>query len=542
MFMPMSVILKCGICGFNVHGNGYILKTRTRRQFGDSMGATPIETGEPEKPITDKDEQTHVHPSNQSCIDVVAELKAAQPTGKPLMSIVAPGQDADLSHILFKQENEHGGDPNAPVEDGYYGLGDMRPGIYGQRSQWQAERQDTTEEASFAPKPDYFDDMKEVFGNSKYFDMVRNHNQVLSTAEHRTMTDVMDGVNAAQLQSATEAIQEKPNEPTTLLNFDSHSDMWMGPVRDGKESIAQWVNAVLKQNPNVNEVYWVIPKDFKEDAKLKAAYFDHTGATPNGDRVFVHAEPDVKLYLNNDNGELSPTKPDDYSDSKYRTIDLHKRTLEDLPDFKGKRTAVSIDLDFFDNRGYDTAYGAAVKFAGDEGFRSLVETMKEKGLRPEYTTVSASPEYVRSEHVRDLMRFGSLVSDSMTAEMDAVVVPAQNEVYGTFPHSGIQVDRKGVPALELTHELFKSDAETTKPDDALDIQVQSDELNAAFKTAKAIYHTNSDQESMQVLTKLDAMDGNQNGVLEFEAIEGLVVRVCKDGADERLVKNPDGED
>jgi hypothetical protein len=515
------------------------------------MGATSIDS-EPEVPITDKSEQTDVHASTQSCIDVVAELKAARPSGTPLMDIAAPGQDTDLSHILFKQPNEHGGDPDAPVDEEYYGLGDMRPGIYGQRSQWKADGAETSNESALAPRPDYFPDMQQVFGNSKYFDMVRNHNQVLSTADNLSVTELMDGgtsaqhnhggVDARQLQSATAAIQDKPDQPTTLLNFDSHSDMWMGPVHEGKESIAQWVNAVLKENPNVNEVYWVIPKDFEKDAKLNSAYFEHKGDIPDGDRVFVHAQPDTTLYLNKESGALSPKKPDDYSESAYRTIELHKRTLDELPDFAGKRTAVSIDLDFFDNRGYDTAYGASVKYDGDEGFRALVDTMKDKNLRPEYTTVSASPEYVRSEHMRDLMRFGSLVSDATNAEMDAVAVPKQNMVYSSRPHEGIQVDRQGAPGLELTYELFKTDAETVKPDDALDINVKSDELNAALGAVKAIYHTKSEQESKQVLTKLDAMDGSQNGVLEFEAMEALVVRVCKAGPDDRLVKNPDAEE
>lgn len=552
--------------------------------MGDRMGAIPYGGGsdknDPAPVYTDKVEQSGVQPSTAACFDVIAELKSDRPSGQPLMDLAAPGQELDLSKVLFKQENEYSTPPDAATGQESFGVGHMRPGLYGHRSGFIDDRAETKEDASFVSKPDYFDDMKTVFGNSKYFDMMRNHNQVLSTPGDRTITQLMTGdqtkrhdglihddgghgehehyetdadgerhshrVSPEQLQSATAAIQEKPDVPTTLLNFDSHSDMWLGPVPKNDESIAQWVNAVLKENPNIKDVYWVLPQDFKDNPDLKDQYFDQPGVSDpeRGDRVFVRTQPDSVLYFNTETAELSGKRPEDYSedDPKYRMVNLHKRTLEDLPDFTGQRTAVSIDLDFFDNRGYDTAFDATVEYEGDKGFGQLVQRMKELNIRPDYTTVSASPEYVRTEHMRDLMRFASLVGEATGNPTDGIAVARENVINGTSLHEGIQVDRTGIPALELTHALFSNDARTQRPNDSLNLDQDSDELKAAIAATKQIYKASSDQEAMSILRSLDKSDGKENGTLEFEAIESLLVRVCKTGPDKRLTtKNPNGD-
>ncbi len=550
------------------HGWAYEM----REKAGTSMGATPINEGPdtdaaPAPVYTDKADQSSVQPSKESCFDVIAELKSERPSGKPLLELAGTGDQLDLSKILFKQENEGGGIPeDQPTDPESLEVGDTRPGLYGHRSGFMNDRAETTEDARFVEKPSYFEAMKEVFGNSKYFDVMRNHNQVLSTPGDKTITQLMDEdgkakpddvhghrdadghshrVDEAQLASATAAIQEKPDVPTTLLNFDSHSDMWLGPVAKNDENIAQWVNGVLRENPNIKDVYWVLPQDFKDNPDLKDKYFDQPGVSdPSlGDHVFVHTQPDSTLYFNTETAALSGTRPEGYSedDPKYRMVNLHKRTLDDLPDFEGQRTAVSIDLDFFDNRGYDTSYSAQVNYQGDEGFGEFVQKMKEQNIRPDYTTVSASPEYVRSEHIRELLRFSSLVGEATGNPTDGIAVPRENEINGLAPHEGIQVERGGIPGLELTGALFSNDSRTQNPNDSLNLNVPSEELAAAIAATKQIYKTGSAEEATNVLQRLDSADGNANGTLEFEAIESLLVRVCKAGPDKRLsTKNPDG--
>lgn len=498
-----------------------------------------VEGGDEQEPdpFSDKLPQTEIEPSTESCINVVEELKAARPSGRPILSLVADSEVVDLTEYLFKQQNEMSGALDVATDPNGFAVGDMRPGLYGQRDGRKSERSQEGDATTVLEKPPYFEDMKTVFGNSKYFDLVRNHNQILSTPGNRNISQILNG-DKIGLDSATRAIQEKPDEPTTLLNFDSHSDMWSGPVHRGKESIAQWVNGVLRDNPNVNEVYWVIPKDFQDDPELRSKYFDHHGEIPDNDRVFVHAQRDMTLYLNKESGELVMTgEPEDYSEEKYRKIEFHKRTLDELEDFSGKRTVVSIDLDFFDNRGYDTSFEAAVNYKGSEGFAEFVQTLKDRNIRPDFTTVSASPEYVRNDHMRELLRFSSLVAEATDAPLDAVAVPKENQVYSAYAHDGMQVDRSGVKALELFDALFKIDSQTQKPNDALDLNLEGEKLQLAIDATRRIYGAKTEQEAMKILQSLDSADGNPNGILEFEAIESLLVRVCRRIDSTRLKKD-----
>lgn len=498
---------------------------------------------------TDKALQTEVSPSKEACNDLVDELKRDNPAGNPLMSHVAKESDPDVSRYMFKQPNE--GNPFAgadgPTHIKSMAEGEMRPGLYGQRQlslETERERRADASGSEMLDKPDYFKDMQTVFGNSKYFDLVRNHNQVLSTAGGRTpfmstRDELMARGEKENLDAATSAIQEKPNEPTVLFNFDSHSDMWAGAVDKGQESIAQWVNGVLRDNPNINEVYWVIPQDFKDNPELSKHYFENTNPA-NHDHVFVYAKNDMKLFLDRQSGNLHMSRPEDFSDEKYREVELHKRTLDELPDFQGRRTAVSIDLDFFDNRGYDTAFSGSVNYSGEEGFAKFVQTLKDKNVRPDFTTVSASPEYVRDEHMRDLLRFSTMVAEASEAKMDEVAVPKENQVYAALAHDGKQVDRRGVKALELFDELFKIDAQTKTPTDSLDLNLSGAKLDKAIAATKRVYGVD-DEEALRILRKLDASDGKQNGVLEFEAMESLLVRVCRVNPDTRpLIKDPGG--
>lgn len=493
---------------------------------------------------TDKTPQTEIGPSREACDAMVEALKNGSPNGDPLMSLLGKELESDVSRYLLKQPNEGEviGGPDAAMHPNTFGVGEMRPGLYGQRtSTLEAERLRRSDASGteMLDKPAYFNDMQTVFGNSRYFDLVRNHNQVLSTAGNRTLDELVARNERESLNATTAAIQEKPNEPTVLFNFDSHSDMWAGEVGKGQESIAQWVNGVLRDNPNVNEVYWVLPQDFKDNPELRKHYFDDKCA--HHDHVFVYADTDMTLYLDKANGSLLMKKPSDFSEDKYRQIEFHKRTLDDLPDFQGRRTAVSIDLDFFDNRGYDTAFGGAVSYGGDEGFAKFVQTLKDKNVRPEFTTVSASPEYVRDEHMRELLRFSTMVAEASDAKMDEVAVPKENQVYGMVAHDGRQVDRRGNKALELFDELFKLDAQTKTPTDSLDLNVSGVKLDNAVAATKRIYGVQSDEEARNILQKLDAKDGNANGVLEFEAMESLLIRVCRVNPEKKpLIKDPTG--
>jgi hypothetical protein len=154
------------------------------------MGFEP-DSAQGDAAVKGKFEQTTIAPSSGACIDVVEELKAARPSGNPLLELVTPGKDPDLTRYLFKQPNESDASGDAATNPESLEIGDMRPGLYGQRS--LSDRTDKKDGEAVLGKPAYFKDMKEVFGRSEYFDLVRNHNQVMSTPGSRSIFSLMKG-------------------------------------------------------------------------------------------------------------------------------------------------------------------------------------------------------------------------------------------------------------------------------------------------------------------------------------------------------------
>lgn len=478
--------------------------------------------------LSDKTPQTEITASPQACVDVIQLLRE----GRALLPGVNPSLNPDLSTYLFKQPNEGETLDDLPTRLDTTELGAMRPGLYGQRGNRTSDRTADTAGTEMLERPAYFSTLQDVFGNSRYFDLVRNHNQVISTEGGGTIAQLSAPVPAPggeTIEAARRAIQEDPNAPTVLLNFDSHSDMYAGSARPNEESIAQWVNSVIATNPNVNEVYWVLPQDFRDNPEYNAEYINHQGPQDSQDRVFVQSPRDVTLYFNPADRSLSTTRPADYSPEKYRQIELHKRTIDELPNFQGQRTAVSIDLDYFDNRGYDTSYGAEVNYRGEEGFARFADGLRDANIRPVFTTVSASPEYVREGHMRDLLGFSTLVAEASAAATDAVIVPGQNHAYaGQYNrNSGIQVDRRGNPDLELLYGLFQVDSRSATPNDSIDLNLDNAETRAALDATRRTFGLSSNEEARTQLRRMDRADGNENGIIEFEAIESLIVRVCQ---------------
>ncbi|MGE0262338.1 MAG: hypothetical protein AB7V06_06565 [Candidatus Obscuribacterales bacterium] len=488
-------------------------------------------------------EQTDIPHSEKACTTLVDELKADSPSGKPLLSLIQPGAETDLSKYGFKQPNEFlrpGEDPDEVTPVDSMRIGDMRRGVYGQRPDGEPEVS-TPEQSKIIERPEYFKDMQDVFGNSRYYDLVRNHNAVISAPEGQQPGEHIHRPSEGAIDDLTATVSGKSKEATTLINFDAHSDLWVNDPNqkiNGQESIAQWVNAVLEKNPNINEVYWVLPDAFKANPDVRAKYFDFKGPLPDYDSVLVHAKPDLDLYLDKESGKIfTGEKPKDYSEDKYRTVKFHKRTMDELPNMEGKRVAASIDLDYFDNRGYDTTYKAQAEYKGEEGFARFVAALKEKGIKPVHTTMSASPEYVRSEHARDLLRFAANVSDSTIPKLDAVAVPREDNVYASGGHTGIQVNREGSKGLTLMDGLFKNDARTVRPDDRIDLSKDSDELRAGIEATRRIYGVD-EKGARDILARLDRMDGKEDNVVQFESIEMLLNRVCRSSHDDLLRKDP----
>lgn len=484
--------------------------------------------------------QSSIPQSAKQCTTVLSHLNGL--SGKPLLSILDPKLDPDLSKYHFKQENEYRGardGKDAKTDVQSMTVGAMRPGVYGQRVE-KPEDLKPQDAESMLERPAYFETAREIFSNSEYFDLVRNHNSVLSHPKDRGLGQFINRLkqqDKKDVDKVSKALAGKDAANAVLINFDAHSDVFTTPIAKGGESIAQWVNGMLRENPNISEFIWVVPDNFKSDPNLRQHYFEHKGPIPSNDSVLVHDPPEGVFYLDKDSGALIATgKPEDYSESKYRTINYKKMTIDELPNLKGRNVVASIDLDYFDNRGYDTSYKAKASWQGEAGFVKFLDTLKSKDIKPIVTTVSASPEYVSKEHSRDLLRFAAHVSEASKSKMDEVVVPKQDAVYKSHLHQGAQVDRS-TASLKLLFDMFKIDAETKSPTDSIDLGKEGEKRERTIEAVKKHFRVEKDK-ALQILGKLDTADGNGNGVIEFEKIESLLLRVCKKTDAEMLVKDP----
>lgn len=484
--------------------------------------------------------QTAIPQSAKQCNNVLSHLNGL--SGKPLVSVLDPKLDPDLSKYHFKQENEYdavssGKNEKTDVES--MTIGAMRPGVYGQRVE-KPEDLKPKDAENVLSRPEYFETAKEIFGNSEYFDLVRNHNAVLSQPKDKGLGQLINRLKQQDKQDVdkvSKSLAGKNTSNAVLINFDAHSDVFTSAVVKGGESIAQWVNGMLRENPNISEFIWVVPDNFKSDPNLRQYYFEHKGPVPENDSVLVHDKPEGVFYLDKVSGALIASgKPENFSEAKYRTINYKKMTIDELPNLKDRNVVASIDLDYFDNRGYDTSYDAKAPWQGDAGFVKFLDALKSKDIKPIVTTVSASPEYVSKEHSRELLRFAAHVSEASKGKMDEVIVPKQHGVYRLDPHQGAQVDRN-TASLKLLFDMFKIDAETKSPTDSIDLHKEGEKRERTIEAVKKQFKVEKD-EALQILGKLDAADGKKNGVIEFDKIESLLLRVCKKTDAEMLVKDP----
>lgn len=516
-------------------------ETSSQRPESNGLSGTELQSAAENK-MRDEVLQSLIPQSGKHCSTVLDHLNKL--SGKPLLLSIAPELDPDLRKYHLKQPNEdegafYGGGPHAKTDPGSMDLGAMRPGVYGQRTE-RAEDRKPEDAESLKERPAYFETAKEIFAGSAYFDLVRNHNAVLSHPKDRGLGQLLKRIGEQTKQEigiVSKSLAGKDAANAVLINFDAHSDVFTSPVTKGGESIAQWVNGMLRENPNIKEFIWVLPDNFKSDPHLRQHYFEHKGYVPRDDSVLVHDPPEGVLYLSKETGALiANDKPHDYSESKYRAIPYKKVTIDELPNLKNRNVVASIDLDYFDNRGYDTSYSGSTEWKADAGFAKFLDALKSKDIKPIVTTVSASPEYVRKEHMRDLLRFATHVSEASNGKMDEVVVPKQHGVYFDTPHQGAQVDRN-TPSLKVLFDMFKIDAETKAPTDSIDLGKAGEKRERAIEAVRKQFKVEQDK-ALQILDKLDAADGNKNGVIEFERIESLLLRVCKKTDQEMLIKDP----
>src|SRR5262249_53052148 len=148
-----------------------------------------------------------------------------------------------------------------------------------------------------------------------------------------------------------------------------------------------WANNILAANPNISDFYWVTPDDFATGS-LKQRYYPAVEPKNLG-KTLTRSGRDKVLYCST-SGVVQFDAPPDYKlhPGKWRMVQFHKRTLNEMPDMHGQKVLLTTDLDFFDNRGFDTGGKAKVKWTGDAGFEQYLTTLDQRGIRPIYHFVS----------------------------------------------------------------------------------------------------------------------------------------------------------
>lgn len=235
--------------------------------------------------------------------------------------------------------------------------------------------------------------VKAVLGETKIADINTDHNQAL------------DVIEAAKKQGI--------KMPSTIINFDSHSDLYNTDNLNGIQSIASWLNYAAGED-GVEQVVWVVPeKSIKNNPKAYQIYF---GLNLKGQSIIGNEDPlqayrDLSkplvqtFYMDKKSKGLFPAYY--YKDEEIKNllangtikkIQLITCTESNMPDFKNKDVMLSFDADYFNNCGFDTGYQVTnTPDDINDSFSSALKTLKEKHVKPSIANFTISPQYTSYE-------------------------------------------------------------------------------------------------------------------------------------------------
>ncbi|MBR1617632.1 hypothetical protein IJ670_05715, partial [bacterium] len=237
---------------------------------------------------------------------------------------------------------------------------------------------------------------KEVFKNLLFADINQEHNQI---------GDVINEIN------------RNYKMPKTIINFDSHSDMYgQHAFQDGTIFIADWVNWALAQE-NVEKMIWVIPEEsIKTNPSAKYLYFDYMpyhSHTLNGN--FDHTQiPDYlgktpfiqKIWIDRDNFLILPSLNNNKPQGNVKVVEFIMCTISSLPDLKNEDILLSLDGDYFHCSGYNTqGYISNMPIDINKTFKDFIEALYSKNIRPKFLNCSISVRYVGYERNDELYGF-----------------------------------------------------------------------------------------------------------------------------------------
>ena len=258
-------------------------------------------------------------------------------------------------------------------------------------------------------KLDITKNAQKIVENAQLIDINTDHNQVLDVAEYMKANKI--------------------KMPSTLVNFDTHSDLVINmDILTFKESnVENWINIIVAKYPEIKEIYWVMPYEEAKSRSLQIAFAEndleylldpqvlygnstnpkiklsHFIFTPLTKKAF-----EQELLVDTTNGRTHENTTDENiqkifgkDKSKLKKVKLITCTENTLPNLKDKDILLSIDADYIGNSGFDTIGG--FNFIKDNinvnaVFYSIFKTLTMKNANPRVVTLSLSPQYLPIEN------------------------------------------------------------------------------------------------------------------------------------------------
>lgn len=243
--------------------------------------------------------------------------------------------------------------------------------------------------------------IKTICKNLKLIDVNIDHSQTLDTIE----------------VSKKQGIQI----PDTIINFDTHSDMFVYKKINSKSGaqIWDWLNEFFAKNKNANTLYWVMPEEEAKDERMQWNFTDYdepgimSAMDGNSKKKAIDVNPNVHqipyvqyFWLDTKSGwmeEIISNKDEDQlKNPRYKKIQIVTCTEKTLPNFKGKNVILSLDMDYISNSGFDTIEDWRNDRESKEieiALSKMLSTIRCKNIRPEIITLTLSPQYVpKNDH------------------------------------------------------------------------------------------------------------------------------------------------
>lgn len=249
--------------------------------------------------------------------------------------------------------------------------------------------------------------IENICKNLQIIDANEDHNQALDVIEY--------------------AQKNKVKLPNTIINFDTHSDLYVYKKINPKYGahIYDWLNEFFAKNPEAEVIYWVMPreealdKDMQEtfiepDLEYKSPVQGNSQKNKKDVNPYVDKKPYVQYFiLNTTNSYMTEitNKKDELklkNSPKLKRIKLITCTTKTLPKFKNKPVILSIDADYIVNSGYDTTNDFKIEKSSkkiDKDLKNLIREINKKQINPQIISLTLSPKYVPKKHQKQILNF-----------------------------------------------------------------------------------------------------------------------------------------